>query len=437
MKQRIGNYRILSHLGEGGMADVYLAEYETLEVHCAMKVLKPEFLEIGSIKKRFLGEAKNLARMSHRNVVKVTDLIDTGDIVAFAMEYIDGQTLKEYIEQKGKLSNNEIHSVFTQMLDAVGYIHAQNLIHRDIKPSNFMTDRQGNVKLLDFGIAKNLNPTSLEYTMTQKHEIMGTVMYMSPEQVKSTKDVTHTTDIYSLGVVLWQMVKGGKPYDAEEFSIPEIQYKIIKEPLPLIDPFWDDIIQKATAKNTADRYQHAFEFSLALTELSKNIPHSTVKVNREILSDEPTRIEKITEPITVKNDQINNVVVELDQKSNELIEELRAYYNYVDLDEIKEKFIKRENIDTVDKSDVTLKKIGCFGYFILCIFSFIIALYLLNYDFNVKNNRIIQNIFAFLVGLIICYYLFLVPYQFLFVKSKKIKIINEIILKYNKYLNSL
>jgi serine/threonine protein kinase len=251
---QIQNYKIISTLGEGGMANVYLAENQVLGNQVALKLLKEEFVQHPNIRKRFLAEARNLAQMSHLNVIKVTDLIDAGDIVAFVMEYIEGETLEHYIERKGKLSNEEIESIFKQMIESVEYVHSQGFIHRDIKPSNFMLTKTGAIKLLDFGIAKNTNDNAVDYTKTGLMQQMGTPMYMSPEQVKNTSKVTKETDIYSLGVVLWQMVTGQKPYDSNTLSLPEIQVAILKEALPLTNTGWDKVIHKLTDKNIKTRY---------------------------------------------------------------------------------------------------------------------------------------------------------------------------------------
>ena len=229
--QNLQNYSVIKEIGLGGMATVWMAEHKTLHQPVAIKVLNKEFVHNENIRKRFLAEARNMFKMSHPNIIKVTDLIDDGDTVAFVMEYMEGQTLKEYLDKKGKLPDEEIRQLFTQMLDAVGYVHEQGLVHRDIKPSNFMISVKGVVKLLDFGIAKNTDSSSAEYTMTGTAQNMGTPMYMSPEQVKSTKDVTSQSDIYSLGVVLWQMVMGKKPYETSTISTWELQTKIVTEPL--------------------------------------------------------------------------------------------------------------------------------------------------------------------------------------------------------------
>ena len=251
---QIQNYKILSPLGEGGMAKVYLAHDAKFDTNVAMKLLNKEYTNNENIRKRFLAEARSMYRMSHSNIIKVTDLIDDGDTVAFVMEYVEGVTLKDFIDRKGKLSDEEIQSIFVQMVEAVGYVHKQNLVHRDNKPSNFMIDPEGKVKLMDFGIAKNTDANSAEYTQTGTGMQMGTPMYMSPEQVKSTKEVTIASDIYSLGVVLWQMVTGEKPYDTKTLSTFELQLKIVQEDLPITNSNFDNVISKATAKKISERF---------------------------------------------------------------------------------------------------------------------------------------------------------------------------------------
>ena len=251
----IGNYTFKKKLGEGGMATVYLADHNTLNQSVAVKLLNKEFVGNENIRKRFLSEGKSLFKMSHPNIIKVTDLIDQEDQVAIVMEYLDGETLKEYIERKGKLTEDELKGLVGQMLDALAYVHDQGLVHRDIKPSNFMLSKKGAIKLLDFGIAKNTDKSSSDYTQTGTLQSMGTPMYMSPEQVKSTKDVTGQSDIYSLGVVLWQMVTGLKPYDTNTTSTFELQTKIVNEPLSITNTKFDGIIQKATSKTLEDRYK--------------------------------------------------------------------------------------------------------------------------------------------------------------------------------------
>ena len=286
----IKDYHIQSELGRGGMATVHLAHDNKFDTNIAIKILNKEFVHNENIRKRFLVEAKNMFKMSHPNIIKVTDLIDEGDTVAFVMEYIEGETLKEYLERKGKLSDDEIKNLFSQMLDAVGYVHEQNLVHRDIKPSNFIITPKGQIKLLDFGIAKNTNTQSSDYTQTGTTQNMGTPMYMSPEQIKSTKEVTLQSDIYSLGVVLWQMVMGKKPYDTNTSSTYELQNKIVTENLSLTNSKFDSIIEEATAKELNIRFNTCNELKFKLESLDKEITdktnHNTSYVSEKTIVDD-------------------------------------------------------------------------------------------------------------------------------------------------------
>ncbi len=267
--QTISNYEIKSILGEGGMGMVYLAENIVLGNKVALKILKDEFVRHPNIRKRFLAEARNLAKMHHSSVIKVTDLIDAGDVVAFVMEYIDGISLDDYIIENSPLSNNTIESLLKQMIVALEYVHDQGLVHRDIKPSNFMVTNQGSIKLLDFGIAKNLNDGPLDYTRTNRDQQIGTPMYMSPEQVQGTLEITKQTDIYSLGVVLCQMVMNKRPYDSGILTLPEIQVAIMKEPLALTNSKWDGYISRMVQKESKDRSLDFSEINHSKNHLKK------------------------------------------------------------------------------------------------------------------------------------------------------------------------
>jgi serine/threonine protein kinase len=254
------NYEIKSELGRGGMAIVYLAEHNLTGEKVAVKVLNADLVMNENIRKRFVSEARNLARMSHRNIIKVRDLVEDGETVAFIMDRVHGQTLKDLLESNGKLFDSQIRDVFLQLLDALSYVHQYGLVHRDVKPSNFMLDYQNNLSLMDFGIAKIMDASSAEYTSTGTGAQLGTPMYMSPEQVAETRNVTFSSDIYSSGVLLWQMVTGKKPYDVHSTSNFQLQTKIVNEPLSLTHTKWDQIIQKATQKDPQNRYGSCLEF---------------------------------------------------------------------------------------------------------------------------------------------------------------------------------
>ena len=161
-------------------------------------------------------------KLNKKNFINIIDLIQEPDECAIVMEYFEGVTLKDYFAKNKKISDNQIKEIFLSMLNAVEGAHSLGIIHRDIKPSNFMIGINNTIKLMDFGIAKNVNANNLEYTQTVINTNIGTPLYMSPEQVKGLGNVTYSTDIYSLGILLWEMVMGKSLY-AKNLSINEIK----------------------------------------------------------------------------------------------------------------------------------------------------------------------------------------------------------------------
>jgi serine/threonine protein kinase len=327
LNQQIHNYKIISLLGEGGMANVYLVEHLTLGQNYALKLLKDEFVQHPNIRKRFLAEARNLAKMQHSNVIKVTDLIDAGDIVAFVMEYIEGVSLEDFISTHAPLSHETIEKLFLQMIDAVEYVHSQGLIHRDIKPSNFMVTPDESVKLLDFGIAKNLNDGAVDYTKTSMAQQMGTPMYMSPEQVRNTSEITPQTDIYSLGVVLWQMVMNKKPYDADALTLPEIQVAIMKESLQLTNTGWDDVIEGTTSKDIYgrsdfDEIRELASFAKFNDLLSKQESKALAEV---VYEKELKEIEKASDEMARNREEREKRMKAKSTQSNSKLDKKKSY----------------------------------------------------------------------------------------------------------------
>ena len=267
--ETIDEFTFLKKLGEGGMASVYRAEDRSFKDKVAIKVLKKEYAHHPNIRKRFIDEARKLHRINHPNVIKVRRIIDAGDIVAFVMDEVKGSTLEDFINNCVNLSDELIKKLWIQMLKTVKYIHEQGIIHRDIKPSNFMIDDKDHLLLLDFGIAKDTSGSS-DYTATGVSQQMGTPTYMSPEQVRSTKDVGIQSDIYSLGVVLWFMVTKKDPYAAQKLSLFDLYEKIVKEPLPKTNSIWDNIIANTTKKNISDRTKNCEELLAVTNEININ-----------------------------------------------------------------------------------------------------------------------------------------------------------------------
>src|SRR5690606_29043207 len=196
-------YRIKSRIGGGGMANVYLGYDIILKWDVAIKVLRPEFANDPEFIERFDREALAATSLAHPNIVSIYDVGEEGDIFYIVMEYVDGETLKDYVKKHGKLSVEETIDIMEQLTSAIQYAHENGLIHRDIKPQNILIDRSGKIKVTDFGIAVALSATAL----TQTNSVLGSVHYLSPEQARGGK-ATKLSDIYSLGIVFYELVTG-------------------------------------------------------------------------------------------------------------------------------------------------------------------------------------------------------------------------------------
>lgn len=261
--QQIGNYTIEKSLGEGGMADVYLAK-NALGKKFTIKVLKSELFSKAVIRQRFENEAKVMLSLDHPHIRQVIDFYEEKNLMAIIMEYLDGHDLDTYIEKNGAVSLKQAIDWLKLILPAFSYTHEQDIVHRDVKPSNLFLSKNGSIKVLDFGIAKIIdNNLSLTGTASK----MGTPMYMSPEQIQTPKEVDYRTDIYSLGVTLYVMLTGQKPYDDTTDSEFGIQTKIVNQPLPEISnlsPKVNHVIAKATAKDPKNRYANCEQFLKAL-----------------------------------------------------------------------------------------------------------------------------------------------------------------------------
>jgi serine/threonine protein kinase len=304
--KQIDKYTIISHLGQGGMATVYLAEQINNGNKVAVKVLNSEFLNPtnSNIKNRFIAEAKILIKINHPNIVKVFQLIIQPNVVAYVMEYVPGITLQQLINEKRKFHDIELKEIILKLLKAIGNIHNNNIIHRDIKPSNIIISNTGDLKLVDFGIAKGVGYNSNDYTNTAIGQNMGTPRYMSPEQIKGMKDTTIHTDIYSVGVVIWQMVSGKLPYDCPHY---EIQSRVVSEYLPDTYSIWEEIIKKATHKEINKRFKNTDDFCITINQLPINKPNQfSDHINRNDYNDK-TEIESdfINDRITKEESNTN------------------------------------------------------------------------------------------------------------------------------------
>lgn len=252
-------YRIVDTLGEGGMANVYLAEDIILQRKVAVKVLRLDLQKEPQTEARFQREALATSELSHPNIVSVLDVGTDQGLPYMVMEYVDGPDLKEYIRKNSPLDLHEVIRIMDQILSAVALAHKHNVIHRDLKPQNILMDKRGNVKIADFGIAVALNQSSI----TQTNSVMGSVHYMSPEQTRGGM-VTKQSDIYSLGIILYELITGKVPFNGD--TPISIALKHAQEPIPSIrknDPevpqALENVVLKATAKDPRDRYASAQE----------------------------------------------------------------------------------------------------------------------------------------------------------------------------------
>jgi len=246
----INGYTIKKHLGEGGMADVYYG-VNRLGLEAAIKVLKKKYSDEPSIHDRFIEEAKIMVTIQHSNIRKALDLAYINGVPAIIMEYLEGKTLRNKIRQYGKISDSEAKKYFAQCVSALSYTAGKNIIHRDIKPSNIFITKDNIVKIMDFGIAKSKE--GVRHTITG--QTLGTIIYMSPEQVKDPKRVNYKTDIYSLGVTFYHALTGDVPYDHSTDSDFIIQTKIVNEPLDLdkVNTEWRSILESCLIKEPKNR----------------------------------------------------------------------------------------------------------------------------------------------------------------------------------------
>ena len=267
-------YQIIKTLGEGGMANVYLAHDTILDRNVAVKVLRGDLANDEKFVRRFQREALSASSLSHPNIVEMYDVGEDDGQYYIVMEYVDGKTLKQVLKSRGHLSVTEVVDIMLQLTDGMAHAHDAYIIHRDIKPQNIMILSNGMIKITDFGVATALNSTQL----TQTNSVMGTVHYLPPEQAQG-KGSTIKSDIYSMGIMMYELLTGLVPYKGD--NAVEIALKHLKEPLPSvrkanpsIPQSIENVIIKATAKNPRNRYTDAREMhedlKTALDESRKN-----------------------------------------------------------------------------------------------------------------------------------------------------------------------
>lgn len=275
-------YEIIRPVGSGGMAEVFLAHDNLLDRNVAVKMLRDQFLADKELLEQFRREAKSAARLIHPYIINIYDVVSEGDIQYIIMEYVDGVTLKEYLKEH-KLPLNAVLEIAVRLADALQHAHSRNIIHCDIKPQNILIDKYLNPKITDFGIAKMISNQTTVYTAA----VMGSVHYISPEQAVGGK-ITASSDVYSLGVVLFEMLTGQVPFTGN--TAVSVAMMHAEKPVPSLSDFMDEvpeglqqIIDKALAKKTEDRYHNADELRRDLLDLKMKLyPFSSDEYKKDM-----------------------------------------------------------------------------------------------------------------------------------------------------------
>ena len=314
-------YEIIKSIGEGGMANVYLAYDTILDRNVAIKVLRGDLANDEKFVRRFQREALSASSLSHPNIVAMYDVGEDDGLYYIVMEYVEGKTLKQLLKKRGSLTLSEAIDIMLQLTDGMAHAHDSYIVHRDLKPQNIMIQDDGQIKITDFGIAMALNSTQL----TQTNSVMGSVHYLPPEQAAG-KGTTIKSDIYSMGIIFYELLTGELPFKGD--SAVEIALKQMKEPLPDVHKLNNDIPQsieniilKSTAKNPKNRYDDAKSMhNDLLTALNDD------RINEEPYvypypENEVDETTKIMKPISDETDEgiATPITDDKVKKSNKLI----------------------------------------------------------------------------------------------------------------------
>ena len=284
----LGNrYEIIEKIGEGGMAKVYKARCNKLDRFVAIKVLKEEYLNDKDFVEKFKGEGRAVGSLSHNNIINIYDVGTEGSINYIVMEYVKGKTLKQIIKEEGRLPYEKAIDMSIEICKALDYAHRNNIIHRDVKPHNILVTEDGVVKVTDFGIAKATNSS----TITNTNKVVGSAHYFSPEQAKGSY-IDCRTDIYSLGIVMYEMVTGRVPYEADSpvlvalkhIQEPPVPPKELNESIP---ESLNKLIMKTMEKEPIKRYQSAKDMLLDLRRIKTN---SNCNIYTDNYEEEFTRV---------------------------------------------------------------------------------------------------------------------------------------------------
>ena len=306
-----GRYELIEKIGEGGMAVVYKAKDRLLNRYVAIKILRPEFTQDEQFLDSFKRESQAAAGLQHPNIVSIYDVGRTGNINFIVMELVDGRPLSDFIKEKGRLDYKTTIDIAKQMASALSIAHKHQIIHRDVKPHNIMITSDGVAKLTDFGIARAVSNATM---VADTSKIIGSVHYFSPEQARGAY-VDERSDIYSLGIVMFEMLTGRVPFDGE--TPVEVALKHINDDVPSpaklvpgIPPALDKVVLKATDKYQTERYKSADEMLEAL----KNVEFVTQMVGDRVFAGEKDN--------KLRHDHDENVVAPVNNKREDREQEM-------------------------------------------------------------------------------------------------------------------
>src|ERR1044072_3547810 len=314
-KTQLGRYEIRSLLGAGGMGEVYLAHDTSLNRRVALKVLPAEVASNQDRMRRFKQEATAAASLNHPNIAHIYEIGQSDDLNFIAMEYVDGTTLRDKIHKEHEYLSKLLR-VLQHVAEGLAKAHEAGIVHRDLKPDNIMITSDGHAKVLDFGLAKLVEPPTTtdsvpsgeEPTILQQHStpglILGTLGYMSPEQAQGkTKEIDHRSDIFSFGCILFEAITGRKTFAGKDHI--EVPNKIIREPAPPLSAFISNIppdlqriVRRCLAKDPNDRYQNIKDVAIELKEVRREMEDNGLDTTVPTVSSASSEARTIWHPET-------------------------------------------------------------------------------------------------------------------------------------------
>ncbi len=300
-QKTILDYTLLRELGQGAQGAVFYAE-NSVGKPAAIKLIHPNFAYNTNLRERFRREADVMRKLDHRSICKAYDFYEDASQVAIVMEYLTGENLQQVIDRFGSVQPAKAIEWYRQLLPAFQYAHEQGVIHRDVKPSNILLTGENDLKVLDFSIAKALTSDEpLTGRLTTTRTMLGTPLYMSPEQIQTPKEIDFRTDIYSLGVLLYTLLAGHAPFDAPDDSLFSLHQQIVNQPIPKlpgIPPRLNHIIAKATAKDRNARYNSCVGLLHDL-ETVFPAPTKTKSLDQPVITPVDTRTTRIISPLVL------------------------------------------------------------------------------------------------------------------------------------------